>query len=425
MHRVAYCEVPKLAGVYTFAVNLHGHLARHGYDLRLVGVGPQAASDYTRCLSVVPATVLAPDATDVETQRDALCRWLDDERIDILMVSGSETEHRLIPTLPSRVRVVSIINNATRGQYRVGTAHHERMHRVVCVSPRLARDIRRWRVPAEKIVLIPYGIDAAAAARARAARPDATPEDAARENAALESTARQDPRSNGPLRIVLLGRLCDSAKGIYLIPRILKPLERAGVALHLTVIGDGPDGAEFAARMARAGLAHRWTHVGFTRYDAILPLLARQDVLLLPSRHEGLSLTLIEGMAAGCVPVASRLAGVTDYVIHGPREGVLCRVGRVGEFTRALAALAADRTRLRAMSSAAAARIAAAFTSERMASAYASLFDAILDEPSIATAPRTRAAAPRSGWSGMLRRRMPAPLKNAVRTACERVGVTV
>lgn len=408
--RIAYCEVPKLAGVYTFAVNLARHLPQLGYDLRLVGVGPQARADYARSLSVLPAEVVGPDAVDVASQRDALVGWLRKESIDIVMISGSEAEHRLVPTLPASIRVVSVVNNATRGHYRVATYGHERMHRLVCVSPRLAGDvINHCGVPADKVQLIPYGIDAEACTRDVAA-------DAARDD-------------SSPLRLLYLGRMCESAKGIFLIPRILARLERAGVPFHLTTIGDGPDSERFASLMNSAGPAARWTHRGAVRYDALPAELVRHDVQLLPSRHEGLPLTLLEGMAAGCVPVASRLAGITDYAIASPDQGFLCHVGRATEFASAIASLAADRSRLRRMSAAATARIAERFTREQMAVQYAELFDTIMTEPPIAA--RSSATIGRRSLSlgpvgfTSWRRIIPAPIKNAIRTACEQVGWTV
>lgn len=456
--RVAYCEVPKLAGVYTFAVNLAEHLPRLGYELRLVGVGPQAKADYARGLSVLPAEILAPEARDFESQRDALVDWLRRESIDIVMISGSEAEHRLVPVLPPSVRVVSVVNNATRGHYRVATYGHERMHRLVCVSPRLRQDVIRWcGVPAEKVDLIPYGIDVEAYARAGEEETQPVPFSVGEVSVRHAMTRRfcrpygawgsattqglrpgllsAAPTGLGPqsgpygLRLVYLGRMFDAPKGIFLIPKILKRVERAGVPFHLTVIGDGPDGGRFAARMAAAGLAARWTHRGTVRYDAVPAELARHDVQLLPSRHEGLPLTLLEGMAAGCVPVASRLSGITDYAIATSEQGFLCRVGRAADFASAICELAADRARLRRMSAAAAARVHEAFTRGEMAARYAELFDAILAEPPVAAAPRPgagrRLARSQPTRFASWRRAIPPPIKNLIRTACEQVGWTV
>lgn len=409
--RVAYCEVPKLAGVYTFAVSLSEPLAKHGYDLRLVGVGPLAKSDYAHSLAVLPADVLAPDTDDLTAQREAYLRWLRDEAIDIVMISGSETEQRLIPALPPDIRVVSVVNNATRGHYRVATAHHDRIHRLVCLSPRLGQDIVDYaRVPEHKVRLIPYGIDVRAFRRNRAAR-------------------RPGPGKAEPMRVLYFGRMCDSAKGIFLIPRILAHLEKAGVPFHLTVIGDGPDAPRFLSLIEQGGFADRCTYRDMLRYDRVADELSRHDVMVMPSRHEGLGLVLLESMAAGCVPIASRLKGVTDYVISDEGQGVLCRVGRADEFAAAIAALAGDRARLSRMADAATARVEAEFTDEQMASRYAELFDTIMNEPALAPSmpvvPTGRLRPAVQQFSASCRRAVPVPVKNAVRTVCERAGWTV
>ena len=409
--RVAYCEVPKLAGVYTFAVSLSEPLAKLGYDLRLVGVGPHAKSDYAHSLALLPADVLAPDTESMTAQREAFLRWLHDEEIDIMMISGSETEQQLIPALPPNIRVVSVVNNATRGHYRVATAHHERIHRLVCLNPRLGRDIENYaRIPEQKVQLIPYGIDVRAFRGNRAEK-------------------HHGAGTSEPIRVLYFGRMCDSAKGIFLIPRILAYIEKAGVPFHLTVVGDGPDAPRFLSLIKQGGFADRCTFRDLLRHDRVADELSRHDVMVMPSRHEGLPLALLESMAAGCVPIASRLKGITDYAIADESQGVLCRVGRADEFAAAIVALAGDRTRLSRMAAAATARVEAAFTAERMASRYAELFDTILTEPVLAppmpVVPTARFRPVVQQFSASCRRAVPTPIKNTVRTLCERAGWTV
>ena len=79
------------------------------------------------------------------------------------------------------------------------------------------------------------------------------------------------------------------------------------------------------------------------QYDA-------NDVVVLPSvtRAEGFGLVLLEGMAAGCVPVASDLPGVRD--VAGP-TGVLVPPGDPGALSAALVGLADDSDRLEGLQS--------------------------------------------------------------------------
>lgn len=81
------------------------------------------------------------------------------------------------------------------------------------------------------------------------------------------------------------------------------------------------------------------------------------------------------------------------------------------------------------MAEAATARVEAEFTAERMASRYAELFDTIMTEPSLArplpVVPTGRLRSVFQQFSASCRRAVPVPVKNTVRTVCERAGLTV
>jgi glycosyltransferase involved in cell wall biosynthesis len=55
-------------------------------------------------------------------------------------------------------------------------------------------------------------------------------------------------------------------------------------------------------------------------------VLCDADVLLMPSRFEGLPLALLESMAAGCVPVVSNRGSISTVVEDG-RNGFLVEPG--------------------------------------------------------------------------------------------------
>ncbi|MDX7324888.1 glycosyltransferase, partial [Providencia rettgeri] len=57
------------------------------------------------------------------------------------------------------------------------------------------------------------------------------------------------------------------------------------------------------------------TFLGAVHPEAVFDLLLRHDVLVMPSRFEGFGLTITEAMSAGCIPVVSRIRGVTDTIV--------------------------------------------------------------------------------------------------------------
>jgi glycosyltransferase involved in cell wall biosynthesis len=137
-----------------------------------------------------------------------------------------------------------------------------------------------------------------------------------------------------PLRVLFVGQL--------------RPYKGAAVAidavadqprLALTLVGRGSQERSLRRRLAESGTSN----VGMTGYldeEALVDAYREHDVCVLPStnRLEAFGLTLLEGMAAGCVPVASDLPGVRDIA---RAHGLLFAPGNADDLRWALHELAA------------------------------------------------------------------------------------
>jgi glycosyltransferase involved in cell wall biosynthesis len=128
----------------------------------------------------------------------------------------------------------------------------------------------------------------------------------------------------------------------------LRPYKGAAVAidavahqpgLALTVVGRGPQEASLRRRLIENG-ADNIRITGYLDEETLIDAYRTHDVCVLPStnRLEAFGLTLLEGMAAGCVPVASDLPGVRDLA---KSNGLLVAPGDVQDLRWALQALAA------------------------------------------------------------------------------------
>jgi glycosyltransferase involved in cell wall biosynthesis len=105
-------------------------------------------------------------------------------------------------------------------------------------------------------------------------------------------------------------------------------------------------------------------------------LLSRAHVCLLPSSSEGFPFAPLEAQACGCVPIATRLPGITDVAVEHGRTGLLVdRADDAEAFAQAIATLETDRPRWRAMAQAAHERIGSEYRVERMAGAYRRLLE--------------------------------------------------
>ena len=167
---------------------------------------------------------------------------------------------------------------------------------------------------------------------------------------ALDARATRE----GPLRVLFLGRL-DAQKGHGPAGRGDRRDARArtwpGASSGARVLGDG--GA------AAAGGGGGAAGAGGGGVDA---LYAWADLLVLPSRFEGVPLVILEAQRMGCAVAATDVGAVAEIVADGA-DGVLVPAGLpeeaiVARFTLTIQRLAADRAALRAMGAAAASRAA-------------------------------------------------------------------
>ncbi len=127
------------------------------------------------------------------------------------------------------------------------------------------------------------------------------------------------------------------------------------------IAGTGPDEEALRRQAAALGLAERVVFAGHV--DPIGPLYAASDVLLMPSRFEGLPMTLLEAMCSGLPVVASRLDGIME-VVDDPHEGLLADPADGPAMAGHVASLLGDPGRRTAMAAAARAKVTAHFAAD-------------------------------------------------------------
>ncbi|WP_292764981.1 glycosyltransferase [Microbacterium sp. UBA3486] len=121
------------------------------------------------------------------------------------------------------------------------------------------------------------------------------------------------PRTDGPLRVLYIGRL-SPRKGPDLVIEAASRLHAAGRAVDVTLLGAVFEGYEWFEAELRAQAADAGVSVDFAGFHTdIWPFLERTDVLLVPSRiDEPFGNTAVEGILALRPVIASDSSGLRE-----------------------------------------------------------------------------------------------------------------
>ena len=217
---------------------------------------------------------------------------------------------------------------------------------VIAISEGVRTALIRVGVRAERIRVVPSGIDA----RALAAPP-----------AARAAVRREWGLGDDEVAVVALGAL-EVRKGHAVLLAAAAGLASAAPRLRYVFCGEGRQAKALAGAAAALDGAARL--VGFRR--DVAACLAAADIVALPSLQEGLGVAALEAMAASRPVVASRVGGLAEAVVH-EETGLLVPPGDPTALAAALARLARDPDLRARLGAAGHARVLARYTATRMA----------------------------------------------------------
>jgi len=231
-------------------------------------------------------------------------------------------------------------------------------HRIVSNSAAVADHLVASGVPRERFVVIPNGV--------------------------ARSTFPRRPVA-AVRRIAMVGTL-RTVKGHDVLIDAAPALLARHPDLHFDIIGGGPLLGALRERAETRNVAAAFTFYGHR--EDVAERLAESDLVVMPSRSEGLPNAILEAMAAGRPVVASAVGGIPEVVQDGV-TGVLVPPADPAALARAIEALADDPRRADALGIAARAAAESTFSFDRMVQACEQLY---LDELAQRTHSATAAA---------------------------------
>jgi len=309
----------RIGGVTTFVLDLGQILLKAGHTITLVACGQ--GERWSRLEeNGIPAVSLSPyrwESAFHHARR--LANHFIAERYDLVFINiglGVLPVMRGLHGWPAETAAMPILHNDLARVYAHAQINRRAWNVAVAVSPKV-QTAAAALLPDKPILSIPYGINVPPGQQLAARLPWET-----------------------PLRLLFVGSLWDAHKGILRLPKILAACRERKIPARLTVIGEGGDRDRLERDFAQYGPTDMVEMRGVQPAEVVYQAMQTHHILLMPSNYEGLPLVSLETQANGCVPVASRLAGITDVGIEDGVSGYLVDrddiQGYVGAISRLL-----------------------------------------------------------------------------------------
>ena len=294
---------PGIGGTETFLLSLVPGLVERGIDVRLVNLW----SGGGELQPIAEKMGLPYCVIDAGSRRICLAgvrelnRYIRRERFDIVNTYGLRTSlvSRLLPAIRGRTVLITGLRgiDSWRRWYHVvpdrltswRVDHFIGNSKQVCAVRN-----RRERTPQSKLVCIPNGIDV--------------------DRFTPDFVTHQTRAGLG----LPPGLLCTTVanlrvhKGYAYLLDVVGRVFKAGLDVHFAWVGAGVDEQLLKQQVKERGLQDMVTFLG--AMDDVREVLKLSDLFFLPSREEGMPRALMEAMAMGIAPIATRVGGVPEVV---------------------------------------------------------------------------------------------------------------
>lgn len=147
-----------------------------------------------------------------------------------------------------------------------------------------------------------------------------------------------------PLRIGYAARLSKSQKRADLLPELMDRLMERKVHFRMEIAGSGVLSDMIQNHITEKGYAQFVSLTGYIPREEMNRFWSGQDIFINLSEYEGTSLSMLEAMGNGCVPIVTKVAGCEEFVLGD--MGYICEIGDLDAMAEKIAYLDRHREQL-------------------------------------------------------------------------------
>jgi glycosyltransferase involved in cell wall biosynthesis/GT2 family glycosyltransferase len=353
----------EMGGVDKFNLDVIRTLSRRGYEFTVVATSRAQNAWLSEFTALTPDVFCLPEFLSYADHPRFLDYLIESRQIDAVLMSNSRLAYLLTPYLRARHPHLAMLdyNHMVMEDWLEGGYPRMaiRLGRLLDLNVANTEHLKQWMVahgadPA-RLEVCHCNVDT------QAWSPDAC------DRAAIRAELGVDAET--PI-ILFAGRVIEQKRPLV-FAQIIEQLAAHEPDFVALVAGDGDQLPALRDFVRQRRLDGRIRLLGATSLARMRELMAAADILLLPSRNEGLALVLYEALALEIVPVAADVGGQGELVT--PECGYLIPPGpdELAGYVAALAALVREPARRQALAQQGRQRVVAQFDLERMADGMA------------------------------------------------------
>jgi glycosyltransferase involved in cell wall biosynthesis/SAM-dependent methyltransferase len=181
-------------------------------------------------------------------------------------------------------------------EYFVDGMPEYRLSGIVCVSKFIEEQVKSVNNENIEVLRCPYGIN-------------------------LPQNLIEEPE--GRLSLVYTGRLIQRQKRIFDVITALKDAVTSIPNTYASIYGEDREGGKVIETINSLNLGERLKYGGLLKVDEIFPTLLKHHAFVLLSDYEGMSISLMEAMGSGLVPICTKTRSGMMEIIRHDENGLL------------------------------------------------------------------------------------------------------
>lgn len=204
---------------------------------------------------------------------------------------------------PDAVKLVTVVHNDYKDLYKICDMFKDYTDLYICVSSKI-RDtlVENYSLSSHKICFLPQPIEYKDTSVVR--------------------------KECDEIRIGVATRLTKQQKRVDYLPLIIEELEKKNICYKLQIAGDGEYYDLLEDFIIKQRLSGHIELLGRIEHERMWDFWNGVDVFLSFSDFEGSSLSMLEAMSCGCVPVVTDVSGTRDYIVDG-ENGYILDIGDI------------------------------------------------------------------------------------------------